>query len=262
MIKSLPLQNKKVLVPRGKKEAKAFSQLLEKFGGIPIEIPLIAFRPIVLGQKLHTLLQQLHQYDWIIFTSKVTVETFFSFLPSDSVTSLPKIAVIGKKTEQLLRKKGVNVEFTPSAYVAETFVSEFSPYVHRGMNILLPKGNLAREYIADSLRADGAKVDEVVVYETFMPEENRTMLSEMMAAGNFDILLFTSPSTVDHLMDVVKENHLEKQLAACLIGCIGPATEKKLVSYGLTVHASPKVYTVEEMVKSMIVYIEENSGGN
>lgn len=261
MINALPLKNKKVLVPRGEKQAKAFSKLLEKYGGIPVEIPLIAFRPVRPGPSLRMILENLHRYDWIIFTSKVAVETFLSFLPVLAESSLPKIAVIGKKTEEVLHNEGLNVFFTPSAYVAETFVSEFSPYVNSGMNIFIPKGNLAREFIAESLRDRGASVDEEIVYETYMPDESRTKLSHLMAKKELDILLFTSPSTVDHFMEVIQENHLESKLSGCLIGCIGPVTEKKLTTYGLPVHASPKVYTVEEMVKSMINYIEENNGG-
>ncbi len=46
MTDSAPLKNKKILVPRGKGQAKPFSDLVKKNGGIPIEIPLIAFRPI------------------------------------------------------------------------------------------------------------------------------------------------------------------------------------------------------------------------
>jgi uroporphyrinogen-III synthase len=79
----------------------------------------------------------------------------------------------------------------------------------------------------------------------------------MIAKDQLDILMFTSPSTVDHLMSVVEEFQLKKHLETCLIGCIGPVTENKLKSYGLTVHASPKVYTVEEMINSMNSYIEE-----
>jgi uroporphyrinogen-III synthase len=257
MIQSLGLKDKKVLVPRGKKEAKSFSRLLESFGGIPIEIPLIAFRPVALNDKLRQVLETLHTYDWIIFTSKVTVETLLSLIGPDKLPSLPKIAVIGKKTEEVLRAKGLKTEFFPSEFVAETFVEEFSPYIQRGMKICIPKGNLAREYISDSLKKAGAIVDEVIVYETYMPEESHDQLAKMLAEDQLDILMFTSPSTVDHLMSVVEEYQLKKHLESCLIGCIGPVTENKLISYGLTVHASPKAYTVEEMINSMNSYLEE-----
>ena len=261
MTAPLPLKNKKVLVPRGEKQAEAFSRLVEKYGGIPVEIPLIAFRPVICTPMLERFLQRLEQYDWIIFTSIVAVETLLSFLDKDSLASLPKIAVIGKKTARVLRSKGLKVEFTPSQYVAETFVTEFSSFIQPGMTIFIPKGNLAREYIGESLRKKDADVDEAVVYETYLPEESRTRLAEMIAAEKLDILLFTSPSTVDHFMEIVSEYGLKGHLAGCLIGCIGPITEKKLFSYGLPIHASPKVYTVEEMVKCMITYLEEKNRG-
>lgn len=257
MIVSSGLKEKKVLVPRGKKEAKSFSRLIESFGGIPIEIPLIAFRPAESNDRLLQLLETLHTYDWIIFTSKVTVETLASLIGTEKLSSLPKIAVIGKKTEDVLRAKGLKAEFFPSRFVAEAFVEEFLPCIQTGMKVFIPKGNLARDYISDSLKKAGAIVDEAIVYETYMPEESRDQLADMISRDQLDILMFTSPSTVDHLMVVVEEFHLEKHLESCLIGCIGPVTEHKLKSYGLTVHASPKVYTVEEMINSMNSYLEE-----
>ncbi|CAH2716284.1 hypothetical protein BACCIP111895_03468 [Neobacillus rhizosphaerae] len=257
MLKPSPLLDKKVLVPRGKDQAKTFSQLVERYGGIPVEIPLIAFRPIERNERLHDSLKVLNTYDWIIFTSNVTVETFFSFFERVG-PDFPKIAVIGKKTDEVLREKGLRAEFVPSAYVAEAFVEEFLPYINKGSRVLLPKGNLAREYIATALTEVGAEVDEVVIYETYMPEESRVKLAGMLSDNQLDILTFTSPSTVDHFMDVVKECGLEEQLKGCVIGCIGPVTEKKLIAYGLTVHASPVEYTVKEMIKCTIAYLDNH----
>ncbi|PLS01323.1 uroporphyrinogen-III synthase [Neobacillus cucumis] len=258
MSKCSALHDKKVLVPRGKGQAKAFSQLVEGYGGIPVEIPLIAFRPIEKNHRLQECLEALDTYDWLIFTSNVTVETFFSFYDRDK-QALPKIAVIGKKTAEVLHEKGIHAAFVPSAYVAEVFVDEFLPAVDIHSKVLLPKGNLAREHIAASLTEAGAHVDEVVIYETYMPEESRLKLARMLADNELDILTFTSPSTVDHLMVVVRQYGLEESLKKCIIGCIGPVTEKKLLEYGITVHASPDEYTVKDMMKSTIAYLEDKS---
>ena len=260
MLKSKPLLDKKVLVPRGKDQAKSFSELVEGYGGIPVEIPLIAFRPIEKIGRLQDCLKALDTYDWIIFTSNVTVETFFSLYNGVVDAPLPKIAVIGKRTAEVLHRMGLRTEFVPSAYVAEVFVDEFLPFINSGTRVLLPKGNLAREYIATALTEVGAVVDEVVIYETYMPEESRLQMARMLGGNQLDILTFTSPSTVDHLMDVVKEYGLEKQLRNCVIGCIGPVTEKKLHDYGLAVHASPEEYTVKAMIKSTIAYLEKTRG--
>ncbi|MDP4084534.1 MAG: uroporphyrinogen-III synthase [Bacillota bacterium] len=262
MIEFSPLCGKKILVPRGEKEAQSFSQLIEKYRGIPIEIPLIAFRPKRMDAQLEECLNLIQMYDWIIFTSKVTVETLFSFIDMEALFPTTKIAVIGKKTEKVLQEMGLEVAFSPTKYVAETFVEEFLPYVEKGMKVFIPKGNLAREYIGDCLKSGGAEVNEAVVYETYMPEESKTKLANMMAKRELDILMFTSPSTVDHFMSVIKDLGLESSLQSCLISCIGPVTENKIKSYGLTVHAAPLVYTVEEMIKSMSTYLLENAGGN
>ncbi len=259
MLKPLGLLDKKVLVPRGAGQAKSFSQLVEKYGGISIEIPLIAFRPIETNQRLQTAMNEIDTYDWIVFTSNVTVETFFSFYTMDDHKSFPRIAVIGKKTEEVLKEKGFNAEFVPTAYVTEVFVDEFLPIVQRGSRVLIPKGNLAREYISSALSDHGVQVNEIVIYETYMPEESRKKLAKMLSEDEIDILMFTSPSTVNHFMSVVKEYELEKHIERCVITCIGPVTEKKLVAFGLPVHVSPEEYTVEGMLKGTIEFLENKS---
>lgn len=252
-----PLQNKRVLVPRGAKQAKSFSALVKKLGGIPVEIPLIAFRPVELCPAIAKALEQLHTYDWIIFTSSVTVETFFAFYKNGK--QLPKVAVIGDKTKEAIEKKQIPVEFTPQEFVAEGFVKEFLPKVGHGTRILIPKGNLAREYIASSLREEGAFVDELIIYETYMPAESRHELLEMLSAGKLDILSFTSPSTIDHFMDTVKGQQLDSVIRQCIVACIGPVSKRKAEQHGLTVHACPKRYTVAEMMDCVIEYLNNNS---
>jgi uroporphyrinogen-III synthase len=255
MLKPLGLKDKKVLVPRGAGQAKSFSQLVEKYGGISIEIPLIAFRPIELSEHLQRAMNEINTYDWVVFTSNVTVETFFSFYKSKNPNSFPKIAVIGKKTEEVLQERGYKAAFVPTSYVTEVFTDEFLPIVASGSKVLIPKGNLAREYISTSLSSHGVHVDEIVIYETFMPEESREKLAKMLSRNELDILMFTSPSTVNHFMSVVKEYKLQSHINRCVISCIGPVTEKRLHAHGLPVHVSPEEYTVKEMIKSTINFL-------
>ncbi|MCM3663814.1 uroporphyrinogen-III synthase [Mesobacillus subterraneus] len=262
MIQSLPLQNKTVMIPRGKAHAKSFSELVARQGGIPVEIPLIAFRPVAATEELLDILHNLHTYDWIIFTSNVTVETFFSFMKKQQ-TELAKIAVIGEKTKEILESMGGKADFVPQQYVAEGFVEEFLPHIKQGTRVLIPKGSLARDYIGTSLKKQGAIVDEVIIYETFLPEESREKLVKMLRNKSLDILTFTSPSTIDHFMGIVEENKLRDHLEHCIIACIGPVSTKKAKKWGLHVHAAPDKYTVEEMLKSVAGYlkIKPHTGG-
>ncbi|MBT2636334.1 MULTISPECIES: uroporphyrinogen-III synthase [unclassified Bacillus (in: firmicutes)] len=258
MIPAHSLQNKTVMIPRGKAHAKSFSELVARNGGIPVEIPLIAFQPVAASEKLLKTLANLHTYDWIIFTSNVTVETFYTFLKKGQALP-PKIAVIGEKTKKVLLDMGETVDFVPEEYVAEGFIDEFLPHVNQGERVLIPKGNLARDYISAALKEKGAIVDEIIIYETFMPDESRSKLVKMLSEESLDILTFTSPSTIDHFMKIVEENQLRDKLEHRIVACIGPVSKRKAEQRGLKVHAMPEKYTVEEMLKSVAKFI--NIGG-
>ena len=105
----LSLKKKNVLIPRGKRQANKFSSLVEEFDGVPIEVPLLDFRPVKKYDELAKKLKKLHTYDWVIFTSQIAVETFFSFGPFDNKT-FPKIAAIGTKTAEWLKEKGFETQ--------------------------------------------------------------------------------------------------------------------------------------------------------
>ncbi|WP_071395941.1 uroporphyrinogen-III synthase [Bacillus tuaregi] len=254
MTASSPLKNKTVLVPRGKGQAKAFSDVVRKFGGTPIEIPLLAFRPTAFLEEHQDIMKKLHTYDWLILTSSVAVTAFLSHWPKG--TTLPlKIAAIGEKTAQAIEAQGLKVDFIPAEYVAEAFVMEFCPLVKAGDRVLIPKGNLARDYISTELRHIGAIVDEIVIYETYFPEESKEKLARLLSENKLDIIPFTSPSTIDHFMQVVEENGLSDRIQRCVFACIGPVAHKKAESWGLTIHAVPSVYTVENLIKEVADYL-------
>ncbi|RHW40658.1 uroporphyrinogen-III synthase [Neobacillus notoginsengisoli] len=256
MNRRLPLSDKKVLVPRGASQAKSFSRLIEKHGGIPVEIPLISFKPVALNDSLFEVIEKLETYDWIVFTSNVTVETFLSFFPEGLPVKLPRIAAIGDRTGHFLKEKGYEAEFIPSKYVAEVFAEEFIAYINKGSRVLIPKGNLAREHISKELKEHGSFVDEIIVYETCMPEESKKKLLGMLEKRELDVLMFTSPSTIGHFVETAGEERLKELADRCVVACIGPVTLKKLQSLGIPVHACPDQYTVEHMVNSTIEYLE------
>jgi uroporphyrinogen-III synthase len=208
-----------------------------------------------MSQAIKMAIEQIHTYDWIIFTSSVTVETFFFFCENGK--KLPKVAVIGDKTKEAIERENIFVDFTPREFVAEGFVKEFLPHVSEGTRVLIPKGNLAREYIASSLMEKGAHVDELIIYETYMPDESKSRLLEVLSGGKLDILTFTSPSTIDHFMETVKGKQLDSVINQCIIACIGPVSRRRAEQYGLTVHACPESYTAAEMLESVIEYLNK-----
>ena len=107
-----------------------------------------------------------------------------------------KIAAVGVKTKLELEKRGYEVDFVPTSFVAEVFAEEFVKRLSGNERILFPKGNLARDVIPVALRGIGVSLDELIVYGTKENVEKKQELIEALEVGKVDIITFTSPSTV------------------------------------------------------------------
>lgn len=248
------LKGKRVLLTREARDNKDFAELIQAAGGEALSISMIGFRPSFLDEVVREKLENMNDYDWLVITSKHGVE--HSFRQTRKATTLPKIAVIGEKTEKALRQYGHIPHFVPSQFVAECFVEEFIPLLHKESKVLVVKGNLARNLIAERIKESGHTCDEVILYENAMPEESEEKLIEAISHEQIDVITFTSSSTVKHFMGVVEKHSLQSSISHCVIACIGPIAEQTAQSYGLHVHICAEPYTVEGLVTGLMAYQE------
>lgn len=258
----LPLKDHQVLITRGKSQAAGLRALIEKNGGTPLMIPLLEFTLPENLEEVQQRLNHLYSYDWLILTSKNGVEFLFSLLGKKPVV-LPKIAVIGSKTEEALNGYGYEADFTPSEFVAESFVSEFITRLEMGSRVLLAKGNLARTVIAEAINETDALCEEIVIYQTILPKESESKLVQLIVNRQFDIITFTSSSTVNHFMQILAKYELETYIDDFIIACIGPIAAKTASKHGLHVAVCPAVYTTEALVEELIRYLvkKKSEGG-
>ncbi len=245
----LPLKGKKVFIPRSGKQGKDLSEKIGKLGGEPYLIPLIAFRE---GKdpRGREYLNNLNQYDWVIFTSQNGVEFFFQHLADQNIFLSPKtkIAAVGDKTKESLERQHIKVSFVPTLFSADDFAKEFRDANTHAKKVLIPKGNLARDTIAQSLKSEHWLVDEWIIYDTIFPVESRKRLASLLEHIQLDFALFTSPSTVRHFMEIAKEPKLLNKVKRIEFISIGPVTKKAIEEYGWTVSTSPESYTVDDMI--------------
>ncbi|MFJ7744254.1 uroporphyrinogen-III synthase [Peribacillus sp. NPDC097295] len=250
----LPLKDYRILITRGKGQAEGLQTLIERSGGTPLLVPLLDFTlPERLGEVKERL-GQLNSYDWLILTSKNGVDFLFEILGTQ-LDVLPKIAVIGSKTEEALNGYGYEADFIPSEYVAERFVIEFIKLLEPGGRVLLAKGNLARTVIAEAINEKGASCDEIIIYHTILPEESERELVQLILSREIDIITFTSSSTVNHFIQIIEQYELNTYIENLIIACIGPICAKTATKHGLHVAVCPDVYTTEAMVEEVIRYI-------
>lgn len=152
------------------------------------------------------------------------------------------------KTKLELEKRGYQVHFVPTSFVAETFAEEFLKELSGNERILFPKGNLARDVIPVKLREFGVFLDELIVYGTKVNVEKKQELITALKLGEVNIITFTSPSTVDSFVRLLEGTNWREWTKKCTIACIGPITEKEANLYFSHVIV-PKEYTVEALLQ-------------
>ena len=163
--------------------------------------------------------------------------------------------VVGKKTGETLEKHGFKADFIPSEFVAENFVKEFIPLLEENTKVLLPKGNRARSIIAKAIKSAGAHCEELILYETYFPKESGPVVVDLLKNHSLDVITFTSSSTVEHFMEIVRTHQLQPYLDNIIITVIGPIAEKTALNYGLKVEVCPEQYTVSAMIDSLAAYL-------
>ena len=118
------------------------------------------------------------------------------------------------------------------------------------LGFYLAKGNFARTIISDKINNVGANCDEVIVYETVLPQESVPKLVYVLQAQEVDVITFTSSSTIHHFMQIVEQYQLHLLLESLIIACIGPIAKKAALQYRLKVDICPDVYTTDAMLKN------------
>lgn len=249
-----PLTDKTILIVRQERQAEGMIEKIESCGGKALAVPLLDFALPEDREELREKITAAAGYDWLILTSQNAVEFFFRLIGTGNVQTLPPIAVIGSKTKEALARYGLEPDFMPERYVAESFAAEFRNIIQPGSRVLLPKGNRARDIIASEIRAAGAECDEVIVYETFCPKESGPKLAAVLRNRQADAVTFTSSSTVEFFMEIAKQYRLADCLQGMTIAAIGPVARKTAEAYGLTVHVCPDTYTAGAMIDALCAY--------
>ena len=238
---------RRILVTRPRRQADGLLDGLRVAGFEPVCFPVIEIRPMEDNGALDEALRNLGHYEWIVFTSVNGVEVVFGRLPEGA--RLPRVAAIGPKTAQALRERGVAPEFTPEEYVAEAILPGLGDV--RGKRVLLPRAEIARKALPEAIRAAGGTADEIAVYRTLPAEPDAAGLAALKQG--VDWITFTSPSTVENFVEVVRGEGLDplKLPGSPRIACIGPITERAAREAGFRVALVAKDYTTEGLIEAL-----------
>ena len=253
-----PLHGKRILVTRARAQASALTEQLTALGASCIETPVIRIEPPADGYAaLDHAIDEIHIYQWLIFTSTNGVEHFFARLhhagKDTRALGYAKVAAIGSATEKALRSFGVHADIVPREFRAEALVDALSPILPPHARILLARAQEARDVLPESLRTHGATVDVAPTYATVLEREGGEALAARLMRGEIDFVTFTSSSTVKNLVQQLSNI---TPLQHAKIACIGPVTAETAQSFALEPDIVAEHYTIDGLVHAIREYVQ------
>ena len=254
----MPLEGKKILITRAREQSAGFAEQLRKLGAEVIVFPTIEIVPPLRWDRLDQAVDQLPSYDWVIFTSANGVHFFWQRLQEKGkalrLPSSLKVCAIGPATARQLQEKGIQVDYTPKEFVAEAILQGFEKMAIRGKRVLLARVKQARDILPKGLRTLGAEVEVVEAYRTVKPRGGARRLKDIFGDGKVNVITFTSSSTVNHFVELLKKEDLKELLKGIAIACIGPVTARTAEGLGLEVHIQPQEYTIPSLTQAISEY--------
>jgi uroporphyrinogen-III synthase len=120
-----------------------------------------------------------------------------------------------------------------------------SAYPVRGRRVAVQEYGVSNEEFLTGLAERGAKVTSVPVYEWALPADTGPLRSAIaaIARNEIDVILFTTATQADHLLQIAAEMKVEdalrRALPRMLVASIGPTTSERLREYGIVPDLEP-----------------------
>ena len=189
-----PLAGRTVAVTRARAQASGLAQRLRELGARVVQAPVVRMQAIE-GPALDPA-----PYDLVCVTSPNAAGELFARLHAGGrdARSLAgaRVAAIGRGTASALAERGIAADIVPERFVAEGLVDALA-----GVEVtraLVARARGGRDVLPDALRARGAQVDVLDLYETVVEPLSEQTLA---LAREADYVTFTSASTVRNFLD-------------------------------------------------------------
>ena len=244
-----PLHGRTVVVTRARAQASGLAATLRSLGATVVELPAIRIESKTDTDEVRATAKTIADYDLVCLTSPNGVNLLFDALTAAGrdtrALAGATVAAIGPGTARALAAHGIAADVIPERFVAEALVEALASVEVEGKKVLVARAAEARDVLPDALRARGADVDVVALYETVReaPGEEATQ-----AAQAADYVTFTSSSTVKNLTDALGDRFP----AAARIVSIGPVTSGSVRDAGLEVAVEADRHDVDGLLAALL----------
>jgi uroporphyrinogen-III synthase len=200
-----------VLITRPALQAQDWAAQLQSRGISAHPLPLVAIHPppdIPAVQRCWT---GLASTQLVVFVSPNAVLHFFASQTLSAWPAQTYAASSGPGTTQALRACGVPelriLEPAPDApqFDSEALWQVLRQHAWQGAQVLLVRAAQGREWLADQLRAQGARVTAVVAYQRGLPElsaAQHTLLAQAQQHPRHHLWFFSSSEAITNLQQL------------------------------------------------------------
>lgn len=256
-----PLSGRRIVVTRSREQADELIEMLEERGAEAILAPAIRIAPPEDLSGLERACAEAGAFDWLVFTSGNAVDAFMErLLAAADVRELKgvKICTVGESTASRLANYGIRVDLVPPEFRAEALVEALKGTGEiAGRRVLFPRADIARDVVADELRAAGAEVVEVVAYRTVpgtLERDGDHDIYRMLLDKQIDAVTFTSASSVRNFAQILGPEQAADLLQTTVVASIGPVTAEAAQQLDIPTHVMPERYTIPDLVNALVAH--------
>jgi uroporphyrinogen III methyltransferase/synthase len=171
-----------------------------------------------------------------------------------------RLCTVGPSTASRLQRYGIRVDLTPAEFRAEALTEALRASGSlEGLRILMPRADIARDRLAEELRALGAEVVDVVTYRTIAGNADRGEYDvyRMLLDRQIDAVTFASASAVRNFVAMLGDEQAADLLHSTVVASIGPVTAEAAQQLGIETSVMPQRYTIPDLVDALVEHFAE-----
>ncbi len=207
------LRGRAILVTRPAAQAARLCRLVAAAGGDAVAFPTVEILSIWKDSQAQAQLSKnnLISVQMLVFVSPTAVAEGLAALTAGGtdvarLTAHLQVAAVGRGTAAALARHGVNPVIVPAEGAdseALAALPELQAAAVAGRSILIVRGEGGREWLADTLRARGARVEVAECYRRVTPQPEAALLQALAArwcAGGIAAATVHSRGALDNLL--------------------------------------------------------------
>ena len=254
-ISSSSLIGKRVVITRAERQSVELVEKLTQLGAIPSVLPLVAFAAPEDYAPLDTALDRLEEFDWIIFTSENAVRAVVKRAGvrgnlRNVAGRRSRAAAVGPTTASAAERAGFFVDYQAKSHSGAALAQELGERL-RGQSIFLPRSDRANPDLPQLLKHFGANLTEVIAYRTVTPVNLDQERIAAILHGDFDAILFFSPTAVEHFVETVGTPSLAALQNQIALTAVGPITAAALHQAGVETILTSSDTTADAVIAAL-----------